>query len=379
MKKVIAFVMLFILVITIIPFANIEVNALTSGELGDNIKWEYDDATNTLTVSGEGDIPRYNAYQSFGGNCIKTIIITEGVTSISSRLFGICEQVTSISIPVSIIKIDENAFENCSSLKNVYYSGTREQWNKIEISTVGNDYLLSATINFKQESHKCSFGDWIIINEPTCVDEGRKIRKCSCGNDETLVIPATGIHNYEWKVTIAPTCTENGKQMQYCTVCNFTGESISIYKLGHKSGDWTVETKPTCSLKGLEVQNCEICGCVLNSREITQLLHEFTDWKVSLKPTEITKGKETRKCKLCDYVEERPIDKLPNKNGSDKLIGDADGNGKITATDARLVLQVVAGLKNKTELIFENSDVNNDNQISATDARKILQIVAGLN
>lgn len=59
-------------------------------------------------------------------------------------------------------------------------------------------------------------------------------------------------------------------------------------------------------------------------------------------------------------------------------LGDVDGNGEITAVDARLVLQVVAGLQEEKDLKNPaGADLNGDG-ISAVDARIILQIVAGL-
>ena len=62
------------------------------------------------------------------------------------------------------------------------------------------------------------------------------------------------------------------------------------------------------------------------------------------------------------------------------LPGDVDDNGTVAATDARMILQVVAGLKEKSFIKnFDNADVIVDGELRATDARKILQIVAGLN
>ena len=60
--------------------------------------------------------------------------------------------------------------------------------------------------------------------------------------------------------------------------------------------------------------------------------------------------------------------------------GDVNGDGAVKATDARMILQVVAGLMDKSELKSpENADMNGDGSLKATDARMILQIVAGLN
>ncbi|KAI4451806.1 hypothetical protein C823_006366 [Eubacterium plexicaudatum ASF492] len=55
-----------------------------------------------------------------------------------------------IRIPESIGFIGPIAFTNCSSLKDVYYSGSKEQWEKIHIND-GNKALLNATIHFKEE------------------------------------------------------------------------------------------------------------------------------------------------------------------------------------------------------------------------------------
>ena len=62
------------------------------------------------------------------------------------------------------------------------------------------------------------------------------------------------------------------------------------------------------------------------------------------------------------------------------LPGDVNEDGTVAATDARMILQVVAGLKEKSFIKnFDNADVIADGELRATDARKILQIVAGLN
>ncbi len=61
-----------------------------------------------------------------------------------------------------------------------------------------------------------------------------------------------------------------------------------------------------------------------------------------------------------------------------KMFGDVNDDGKITAVDARVILQVVAGSKEETEFIKSNGDLNSDGKISAVDARIILQVVAGI-
>lgn len=60
------------------------------------------------------------------------------------------------------------------------------------------------------------------------------------------------------------------------------------------------------------------------------------------------------------------------------VVGDVDGNGKITAADARLVLRFSASLDVPDDSQKKVSDVNSDGKITAADARKVLRIAASL-
>lgn len=61
---------------------------------------------------------------------------------------------------------------------------------------------------------------------------------------------------------------------------------------------------------------------------------------------------------------------------AEAVSGDVNGDGDITAIDARKILRVVAGLETAEDKTLY--DVNGDGSIGATDARIVLQIVAGL-
>ena len=67
----------------------------------------------------------------------KNTKIPAGVTSIGYLAFYGCSGLTSIEIPAGVTEIGYSAFEGCSGLKDVYYTGTQEQWDNIWGS--GND------------------------------------------------------------------------------------------------------------------------------------------------------------------------------------------------------------------------------------------------
>ena len=74
---------------------------------------------------------------------LKEVVITGG-TSIGAMAFDDCSSLTSITIPKSVTEIGEGAFYGCNSLEKVYYGGTKEDWNTIEIESNNFD-LTEAT------------------------------------------------------------------------------------------------------------------------------------------------------------------------------------------------------------------------------------------
>lgn len=76
---------------------------------------------------------------------LKSITIPNGVTSIGDQAFSYCSNLKSISIPNSVTSIGSRVFYSCWGLEDVYYLGTKEEWNSIYISA-DNDTLTSANI-----------------------------------------------------------------------------------------------------------------------------------------------------------------------------------------------------------------------------------------
>ena len=104
----------------------------TSGTCGENLTWELDLETGTLTISGTVDMKDYeqvyngDADYSFSSsspwsNCddIKSVIIESGVTSIGKCAFVGCKNLSGILIPNSINDIGDLAFRNCNGLTSI--------------------------------------------------------------------------------------------------------------------------------------------------------------------------------------------------------------------------------------------------------------------
>ena len=114
-------------------------------------------------------------------NCKGDIEIPEGVRTIADGAFsGYMLFLDSITIPESVVRIGKEAIQY-NNIKNISYSGTKIQWNKINIAS-GNDGLLNADIQFKID----------IIDSGECGTEGSAV-KWTFDTNGCLTISGDGV------------------------------------------------------------------------------------------------------------------------------------------------------------------------------------------
>jgi len=112
----------------------------------------------TLIIPGGIGVIETGAFFHCG---VKDLVIEEGIVEIGSLAFSDCWRLESVTIPASVTEIGVEAFD-CEGyfpdldgnntdpvLKDVYYAGTKAQWEAIEINPDGNEALFNATIHFE--------------------------------------------------------------------------------------------------------------------------------------------------------------------------------------------------------------------------------------
>ncbi|MCR5651112.1 MAG: leucine-rich repeat protein, partial [Lachnospiraceae bacterium] len=77
---------------------------------------------------------------------VHTIEISSGLTSIQQSTFAGFSGLRKISLPDSLLQIRSSSFEGCSSLEDIYYNGTKEQWDNIDNTSNLDDYVPSTSI-----------------------------------------------------------------------------------------------------------------------------------------------------------------------------------------------------------------------------------------
>ena len=182
--------------------------------LGDNLFVECRSLTNVIIKAKITSISEQAFY-----NCVSltNIIIPDGVTYIGQNVFYGCCSLSSIVFPFSLKIIDGFAFKDCINLvnifipdsvevisygsfsscyalKNIYYFGTEDKWEDIEIIDTLNEYFLNANriyLNMQKSESVVLIAPFDVISDKTIfyadpVDlENMNVSKAVQKNDAT--------------------------------------------------------------------------------------------------------------------------------------------------------------------------------------------------
>ena len=107
-------------------YTKIGAELVTSGSCGENVTWNFDQSTGTLTISGTGamkeDYVNNNAPWYEFRDEIQKVVIEEGMTNTGYGAFRDLS-ITAVSLPNSLEEISWYSFNNCVKLKNVTLPG----------------------------------------------------------------------------------------------------------------------------------------------------------------------------------------------------------------------------------------------------------------
>lgn len=149
-KKIITLILSAVMVLSVFTvIAVAEGTTETSGICGENAVWEFDEPTGTLIISGTGEMNTFlDECTSWGvfETQITRVVFEEGITSVADLAFlnedgmlsnlkevefsntitcigddafNMCDGLTSVIIPDSVIEIGVNSFMDCDGLEKV--------------------------------------------------------------------------------------------------------------------------------------------------------------------------------------------------------------------------------------------------------------------
>lgn len=143
------------------------------GKCGDNLEWTL--ANGVLTISGTGDMYDFDISDAALpwyelGDSVTSIVIEDGVTGIGAYTFWLCFNLKEVTIPASVTEIRTYAFGNCDKLTDVYYIGSKANWETIVFDDL-NPYIKDAKIHYLEHELNLELDEnKIFINSDKKVD-----------------------------------------------------------------------------------------------------------------------------------------------------------------------------------------------------------------
>lgn len=109
--------------------------------------WTFCNCQSLESVTIHGSITDIDSHAFCDCFSLKEFTIPSTVTKMGEQVFWGCSELTQITIPSGIKEIEYATFKNCSKLKDVYFSGSKSQWEAIVIQEE-NECLTNANIHF---------------------------------------------------------------------------------------------------------------------------------------------------------------------------------------------------------------------------------------
>lgn len=107
--------------------------------IGDGVttieSWAFSECISLTEIHIGSNVKELSDFGVFE-NCksLTSIVLPEGLTTVGQQSFKGCTSLKSITIPKSVTKIDAYYIDGCNALTDIYYKGTRSEWNAIQKS-----------------------------------------------------------------------------------------------------------------------------------------------------------------------------------------------------------------------------------------------------
>ena len=309
------------------------------------------------------------------------MIIPEGVISIGSEVFAGLKNLKTVTIPESVKEIGYGAFWNCGNLTlQVYNNSYAEQYakeNGIPFEVIEKPIVEPSTEPTTKPS-----------TEPTTKPSEEPTTKPS---EETTAKPSEeSTAKPSEEPTTKPSEESTTKPSEESTTKTSTEPTTKPTVAPTTAKRETVaETESTT--KHVTVPTADIIASVADKVETVKAgkTDEGTSALVAVDGVTASAVRNAVSgAKIVDKDGKDVSDTAPlatgmkivlnGKNVEIAVLGDVDGNGEISVTDARLALRQAVGLENLTGVYRLSAQVGNDT-VSVSEARKILRAAVGLD
>lgn len=194
-------------------------------------------------------------------NCtaLQNIVLPAAMTEVPRGLLRGCTGLRRVTLQGAVTAVGNGAFAGCDALADVYFTGTRAQWDAVDVGA-NNARLTAAAVHLSAPAHTYPEA-WTVVRAPTCTDDGLRTRTCldpGCGKTLSETIPALG-HDWDDGVIVrAPSGVRMGERRVTCRRCGRTQAEaippeIAAYEQFHDidRNAWSYDGIQYCVARGL--------------------------------------------------------------------------------------------------------------------------------
>ena len=290
------------------------------GICGDNARWNYDNQTATLTVTGTGAMYDYDSEKpDWEGylETVKSVVVQSGITHIGAHAFRGCKALLSVTMANSVTSLGVQIFTSCEKLRDVKLSENIKTLPRSTFSFCNS--LIQITLPEKLEV----LDNQVFWNSPrlTSIVIPRNVKSigslCFSGCTSLKSVTFVGnaptfvkydeYNNFE-DVTATVYYPANNTTWSSSVMQNYGGNLTWV--AGCTDGHTIVITKgqpATCTEPGIsDGKTCSVCGAVIAIQtELAALGHDIISDR-EVPPTCTAPGHEAGShCSRCDYTEGR--------------------------------------------------------------------------
>ncbi len=294
--------------------------------------------------------------------------IPSSVTSIGEYAFSGCGSLTTIIIPNSVARIGKSAFSGCSGLTSVV-SEIEDPFafESFAFSSISSDCVLTVPYGTKDAYIAAGWTEDVfkggIVEAPAssslASDNYFSISDAEAYIGRAFTLPVDmnnteDITAFQFEVSLP-----NGITLSKCELTERKGDhTVSFSKLANGNYQVTALSLSSESFSGTE-------GTLVNLALNVDGEMATGEYAVSIKNIELT---------TTGAVGINPADVTATLTVSDVQIADANGDGKISITDAVSVVNFILG-NASANFVNAAADVNGDGKITITDAVAIVNII----
>lgn len=289
----------------------------------------FENLTNIKEVSIPSTVAEIGRHAFKGCSSLICVSIPDSVNTVGNGAFLCCSSLAKVAIPDSVSKIGDYAFGYTEKYNESLQANAPEKIPNFTVcgskGSAAEEYALKANFNFMDITNAMLDVKSGII---ACAESDLSFPKGSALNTEA--VNENGMHGYKIALTV-------------------DGAEVQPY------GELTVKI-PVSAIPAAEKSE----------------LYRKTEQGVEKMSFTVESGCAVFKTDALGVFVFKEI----VLDGT-AVIGDVNGDGKVTAVDARWALQCAAKKRTLTAKQFALADINGDGKISAVDARQILKKAAG--